>query len=232
MHPNQHVTWSEKMIRQLITDRYPHLLSTFDAYPHFIMRVDLAKYIILHYYGGFYCDMDTKCKQNLHALTYLTSNDKVLLCRIVDDKRTKMYKRNFINNHFLYVPHRHHPFMTLMLQEIPKAAKRRRCEPMILHILRACGPGFLMNCIQKYKKRVEKERKQNHKAWPLCGGLQAEDVISVVRSDVLSNYVVHESSNTWLEKEWLDEKDKKLAFGGSAGLMLAAAFVVIIMFAI
>ena len=237
IHKNKHVTWSEDMIKSLIINEYPHLLTTYNSYQHFIMRVDLAKYIILHYYGGFYCDMDSKCKQNFQALKYMTHNNKVLLCQIVDDKRTKVYKRKFINNHFFYVPIRKHPFMSLMLNEIPKCAKRRKLEPMILFILRAVGPGFLMNCIKKYKKQIQKQEKKYNKKhgiknkWPICGGLQSEDVVSIIRSDILNNYFVHESSNTWLEKEWLDDKDKHNAviIGGSTAAALGVACIVILL---
>ena len=36
------------------------------------MRVDLAKYIILHHYGGFYVDMDSVCKKCFDSLAKMS----------------------------------------------------------------------------------------------------------------------------------------------------------------
>lgn len=53
VHQGRHHLWSEDEILSLINREYPELLETFTSYPHFILRVDLAKYIIMHHYGGF-----------------------------------------------------------------------------------------------------------------------------------------------------------------------------------
>ena len=243
----KHILWSSDMIISLITNKYPHLLKIYNEYPHFIMRVDLAKYIILDYYGGFYVDMDTKCLKNFNGLIKFNTNNKVMVCHVTDDKRTKLYAKKFINNHFFFVPIKNHPFMTLMLKEIPKKAERRKVESMILYILRAVGPGFLMHCIKKYKKLQQKQckiNKKQSKSWKLinigvCGSnattkLHTNDVMTVIRSDLLNQYFIHQSKNTWLEKEWLDKKDKKdaLKIAASSIIIMGAAACIIVLIAL
>ena len=46
------------MLRALVVAKMPDLLGQYDAYPHNIMRVDFARYLILQQYGGVYCDLD------------------------------------------------------------------------------------------------------------------------------------------------------------------------------
>ena len=44
MHPSyQYVLWTDVTARQLIADKYPALLATFDAYPYSIERADVVR---------------------------------------------------------------------------------------------------------------------------------------------------------------------------------------------
>lgn len=59
LHPNfQYKLWTDKDNLRLIETEYPELLHLYKSYPYPIMRVDLARYCILHKYGGIYCDLD------------------------------------------------------------------------------------------------------------------------------------------------------------------------------
>lgn len=203
--------WSEEMIESLIVHEYPQLLTLYHSYSHFIMRVDLAKYIILHFYGGFYVDMDSECRANFDELAKMSHAGKQpIVCKVTDDYRTKFYSKKFINNHFLYLPSRRHPLMDIMLHEAPICAKRRALEPMILYILRAVGPGFLMHCLKKYKKKCNKEAKADlHGAKKIFYKRKhTEDVVTVIETQVLDKFFFHESKNTWLEDQWMDDKDR------------------------
>eukprot|EP01084_Bolivina_argentea_P316555 548756_1 len=224
--------WSEEMIESLIVHEYSHLLTLYHSYSHFIMRVDIAKYIILHYYGGFYVDMDSECRLNFDGLSKISTNNQPIVCKVTDDYRTKLYAKKFINNHFLYIPYRKHPFMDVMLSEASITAKRKPLEPMILYILRAVGPGFLMHCLKKYKKEYNKgiKSKLKGKNRLFYKNLKTHEIVNVIDSHVLDTYFFHESKNTWLEDQWMDSKDKNdfmVVFGaiaislGSASLFVA-----------
>ena len=224
--------WSEEMIESLIVHEYPHLLTLYHSYSHFIMRVDVAKYIILHYYGGFYVDMDSECRLNFDGLTKMSNDGQPIVCKVSDDYRTKLYSKKFINNHFLYLPSRKHRLMSIMLSEAPITAKRRPLEPMILYILRAVGPGFLMHCLKKYKQECNKKAKS-----ALSGSkkifykkLKLEDIVTVIDSRILDEYFFHESKNTWLEDQWMDDQDKNdyLVVLGAIAVMLGTSSLLIL----
>ncbi len=58
-HPNwEYVLWDESKSRKFIEENYSWFLPVFDSYEYQIQRIDVIRYFILHYYGGFYMDMD------------------------------------------------------------------------------------------------------------------------------------------------------------------------------
>jgi len=65
----QYRLWTDADNRQLVADRYPWFLATYDAFPRDIQRVDSAKYFILDTHGGIYADLDCECMKPLDALT-------------------------------------------------------------------------------------------------------------------------------------------------------------------
>ena len=50
--------WDENMVADVIKKKYPHILDTYNALPHTIQQVDLAKYIIADACGGIISDLD------------------------------------------------------------------------------------------------------------------------------------------------------------------------------
>jgi len=198
LHPGRHHLWSEMEIIALIRSEYPDLLDTFVSYPHFILMVDLAKYVILHHYGGFYVDADTHCLKPLDELIEISSEfgDRPLVCNLQHDPRAQMYsvvswKRQFINNHFFYFAEPHHPFCKLLLEQAPLTAKRKSMEPFSLYVLRAIGPGFVMECCSIYKRKMQEENE----------GIQIRtaSLLTIIDSDVLDQFWTHQSASTWME---------------------------------
>lgn len=59
--------WSDEDLEQLIRTQYPWFLSQYLSYPSTIMRVDAARYFILHAYGGIYIDMDFEIYKNFYS---------------------------------------------------------------------------------------------------------------------------------------------------------------------
>mmetsp|Transcript_74419 Transcript_74419/g.66955 ORF Transcript_74419/g.66955 Transcript_74419/m.66955 type:complete len:315 (-) Transcript_74419:184-1128(-) len=161
--------WSEDMIKQLIQTEYSELLETFCNYPHFIMQLHLAKYIILHHFGGFYVDIDCECKQSLYQLIKEEKDSPrsqlPLVVKDVDEYRCNVKSnKKFINNHFIYIPYPDHALMNIVLDEAPKTAKRKTLEPHLKWVMRSVGPYFLTKCIKKYKIQTQKElKKASHK---------------------------------------------------------------------
>jgi len=64
----QYMYWTDDDLRNLVRDEYPEYLELYDNFSHHIMRIDFARFCILHSYGGIYADLDTYCYQNFYNL--------------------------------------------------------------------------------------------------------------------------------------------------------------------
>ena len=59
--------WDDEDIRNLVKSDYSEFLEMYDNLPHDIMRIDFARFCILHKYGGIYTDMDIYCYKNFYS---------------------------------------------------------------------------------------------------------------------------------------------------------------------
>lgn len=63
----QHFLWNdEKDLENFIKNNYIQYYNYFCALPLKIMKIDIARLCILHYYGGIYSDMDMFCYKNFY----------------------------------------------------------------------------------------------------------------------------------------------------------------------
>lgn len=60
--------WNDEDLLSFIEKEYPQFLETYNLFPFNIMRVDFARYCILHKYGGIYADMDIYCYKNFYDI--------------------------------------------------------------------------------------------------------------------------------------------------------------------
>jgi len=56
----RYILWNSSMVDTLLHTHYPWLVRTYSGYRHWVRRVDVAKYVILHAYGGIYVDLDIR----------------------------------------------------------------------------------------------------------------------------------------------------------------------------
>jgi mannosyltransferase OCH1-like enzyme len=63
----EHIFWNDDDIDNLIRESYPQYLHFYEHLPFHIMKIDFARFCILHKYGGIYADMDMYCYQNFYS---------------------------------------------------------------------------------------------------------------------------------------------------------------------
>lgn len=78
----QCLIWDDADNRAFVAKHFSWFLSTYDAFPKEIFRVDAVRLLFLFHHGGFYCDLDTEC---LKSLDTLRDNGDVLLGRMGED---------------------------------------------------------------------------------------------------------------------------------------------------
>ena len=69
--------WSDEDNRNLVATEFPELLTFYDELPHFILKVDIVRYLILYARGGVYADMDVESLKSMDDL--LVPGTRVLL---------------------------------------------------------------------------------------------------------------------------------------------------------
>lgn len=55
-------------IEDFVKQNYNEYYSLFKKLPYDIMRINFARYCLLHYYGGIYADMDVYCYKNFYEI--------------------------------------------------------------------------------------------------------------------------------------------------------------------
>ncbi len=61
-----HWMWYDEDLDDFIKTYYPWFYDTYTSYDEKIKRIDMARYFILHKYGGIYADMDYECLKNFY----------------------------------------------------------------------------------------------------------------------------------------------------------------------
>jgi mannosyltransferase OCH1-like enzyme len=120
--------WDNVQIRNLIQQKYSHLLTTYDEYTEMITKIDLAKYVILHSEGGLYIDMDMEEKYDgsLGDVINLYGTKLIFYTHDLPTSLEAVARRSpMINNNFMYSPYPKHLFYELVLEEVPKRSYRR-----------------------------------------------------------------------------------------------------------
>jgi mannosyltransferase OCH1-like enzyme len=170
--------WDQSQIETLITEKYPFLLDVYNSYPFFIQKVDLAKYVILYEYGGFYFDVDLDIDKDFFNTisTYINvpkyikitassfqNDEKVSMCVFARSPTldlpfiSKIFSflpwTNVVNNNFLYFPRPNHPLCEMLVKNLHEYSCRYPWELKAEYIFRSTGPIYLMNIIRKYLDR-------------------------------------------------------------------------------
>ena len=64
----EHKTWDESQLRKACEEYSPECAKRFDAYEHFMQKVDFGRYVILYLYGGVIIDCDMEAFRSLSKL--------------------------------------------------------------------------------------------------------------------------------------------------------------------
>ena len=177
--------WSLDDIRNLIKEKYPHLLGIWENYDFWVMRVDLGKYCILDAFGGLLIDMDT---EPLLPLDGFLPIDKAM---VIEHTNTFWHRligvKKTTNNNFLYIPYPNHPLSTKLVSRACCTAGRLPFEFKFYHVLGSIGPLFLIDAINEISK----------------------DEVLWVPNEVAKEYFADEAANSWNKSLFDDDHDVK-----------------------
>ena len=63
----EHFMWTDEKLLDFVEEEYPEYLFLYYSFPCNILKLDFARALILHKYGGIYVDMDYFCVENFYG---------------------------------------------------------------------------------------------------------------------------------------------------------------------
>ena len=144
-HPGwEYRFWTDADLADFVRRRYPRLWPLFRSYPDAIQRVDAARYMLLHHYGGLYADLDLLC---IHPLDDYRRHRVVLAPTTLG---------TYSNDLMMAAPG--HPLFGRLVEALP-AARRRWQRPLVprhWRVLLTTGSLFLTRTTRAspYRRQV------------------------------------------------------------------------------
>ena len=139
-HPDfKYTIWNISMVDELINKEYQYIKDLYYSYGHWIRRIDVAKYLVLHHVGGVYFDMDLKCKKRITGLLEDMNYTGVLMYRTWPMG---------VSNDIMFAE-KHHPFWEFVINSL-EAANKFYLFPHAQTML-STGPTFLSGRYYNFK---------------------------------------------------------------------------------
>lgn len=144
-HPDwEYRFWTDLSLRELIEGHYAWFLPIYDGYPIPIMRVDAARYFLMHHHGGVYVDMDF---ESLRPVDGLLTDKEVVFGHEPAAHLDMLMTRDrglegIVCNAFI-ASRPGHPFWEHVFREL--AGAHKEWNP-----LDATGPFFLTRALRRY----------------------------------------------------------------------------------
>lgn len=133
--PCEYRFWSDAALRALVQRHVPGLLSTYDAYPYPIQRVDAARYVMLLVHGGVYIDLDIAPRPTLR-----TGQQLQRLLQALDGRAALDHGLGYGVSNDLMAGPPGHPLWAALVQRLP--AHAQSYGPPYLTVLLSTGSLF------------------------------------------------------------------------------------------
>ena len=133
--------WTDADIDRLVDREFPWLKKRYSSFRNWINKVDLARYMILYKYGGFFIDLDIEC---LAPLDRFAQMGGAIIPRMSYNTSTAIpfWEHNFPNSLLGSIPR--HVFWMDAMQLIANSTKQG--------VERVTGSIFLYDLIHRFKK--------------------------------------------------------------------------------
>jgi hypothetical protein len=131
----------------------------YQDFPAHIMRIDFARFCILHYYGGIYADMDVYC----YKVFYFNLNQNCVYLLPAPYGKTSTNGENLIENALMISPQKHLFFSMCMKNSkevFYDSVKKQKITFPLSHfgqllICNTTGPVLVSKTFSKFNKDVK-----------------------------------------------------------------------------
>ena len=140
--------WTDTDLSEFVEQEYPDMWPLFQASRQPVQKADIARYLILHRYGGIYADIDTEC---VGTLDILADETRVILSQEPVEHWSHAHVRDMdmiVFNGVMASP-AGHPFWLDVMQML------HRCRHARKDVLASTGPFILTGCVTEYARPEE-----------------------------------------------------------------------------
>jgi len=141
-------TWTDTSMREFILQHYTWFLTTYDAYPYHIQRVDAVRYFLLYHFGGLYLDLDIGCNFSPDFLFYLNSSTLFPITSPMG-----------VSNDFMMAKPQS-AFLRYVLTQLPRSSDLGWLLPRLspyFTVMLSTGPMFLSRCLYEFARVGQQE---------------------------------------------------------------------------
>lgn len=146
-----YICWDLDMCSSLVKTLYSQHLEMYKKYSYAIQRCDVARYFILHRYGGLYADMDYFCNKSWNHVVEKYKNNFYL----VETPNTTTYVPH-VSNSLMYCSKPGHVFWNVLFIELElKQSAVPYYYSRHVSIMFTTGPGILNRVFHRYRLRYK-----------------------------------------------------------------------------
>lgn len=140
--------WTDDDLEQFFRTERPDLLELYRSYERPVQRADLARYCILHRYGGIYADIDTRC---LASVEPIAGDPRVVLCEEPPRHHQVALQRGLKTMWFngTMAGPAGHPFWEEVIAGCVLMAPRRNFD-----VLESTGPLLLSAVVERWQAKA------------------------------------------------------------------------------
>ena len=186
--------WTKENCLSLIRIYYKKYYKMFKSYPYEIQRCDVARYFILHRYGGVYADMDYYCNKNINDIFKEYNNDVYFV-----ETPNTLSNEESVSNSLIYSK-RKHPFWEFLFEELMEKQNNIYLSRHFT-IMFTTGPCMIANVYNRYKYKLRLKSLPWKRFHPY--GIN-DDVMKL--KDNPDIYAIHLGKGSWEENDsrfWL-----------------------------
>ena len=108
--------WTEENSRQLIVNKHPTLLDTWDGNANYEFRSNIIRFVVLYEFGGAFIDLKVRCFRSLKRITYKYAC--VIPARSFELDAIKSKRPYSLSNNVIFCRAKH-PFLKQVINNIP-----------------------------------------------------------------------------------------------------------------
>ena len=140
----QHFMWNDEDIDNLVKNSFPQFYDLYQSFECHIIKIDFARFCMLHLHGGIYADMDFFCYKNFYDEL---KDDAVMLEALAEDE---------ILQNALMASTKENGFILYCMNEVKRLWYPYHEKLGSNHYIKdICGPYLLSRCYMTYPRRIQ-----------------------------------------------------------------------------